>query len=88
MVLFVLGTRIVFICAVHDIIHHSRLCITYFVTSVVVIGLEREAYEVTEDGGFIEVCAVVREGSLQRTVALQLSTNDLSAKSKYHNTMC
>lgn len=48
----------------------------------VVIGLEREAYQISEDGGFIEVCAVIRDGSIDRTVELLLSTSDLTAESK------
>ena len=46
------------------------------------IGLESETYEVSEDGGTIEVCAVVVEGSLEGELTLQLTTADLSAESK------
>ena len=47
-----------------------------------VIGLERETYQVSEDGKFIEVCAIVSEGSLERTVLVLLETSDVTAKSK------
>ena len=49
-----------------------------------VIGLERETYQVSEDDGTVEVCAVVMEGSIEGAVTLQLTTADLSAESKQH----
>lgn len=47
-----------------------------------VIGLERETYQVSEDDKFIEVCAIVSEGSLERTILILLETSDVTAKSK------
>ena len=47
-----------------------------------VIGLEKETYLVSEEDKELEVCAVVREGSIDRTITILLSTSDLTAKSK------
>lgn len=47
------------------------------------IGLEREDYQVLEDAGTVEVCAIVLRGSLDREIVLELSTSDLTAQSKY-----
>ena len=47
-----------------------------------VIGLERETYQVSEDGKFIEVCANVSVGSLEGTILVLLETLDVTAKSK------
>lgn len=47
-----------------------------------VIGLERETYQVSEDDEFVEVCAVVNEGILDRTILVLLETSDMTAKSK------
>ena len=49
----------------------------------VVIGLEREDYQVSEGAGTVEVCAVVRRGSLDRGLVLELSTSDKTAQSMY-----
>ena len=45
-----------------------------FVSTGVTIGLEMPNYTVPEDEGFVEVCAVVSDGSLERTVSITLET--------------
>ena len=45
----------------------------------VVIGFEMEQYEGRE-GEMVEVCAVIRNGSLETDVLVQIFTEDLSAK--------
>ncbi len=47
----------------------------------ITIGFEREVYPINEDQRFVEVCAIVTEGSLQREAVVFLSTQDGSAKS-------
>ena len=49
----------------------------------ITIGLENTTYTVTEEDPFIEVCAVIIEGSLRRTANVTLSTSDLTATSEY-----
>ena len=49
----------------------------------VVIGLEQTAYSVVESIGLVEVCAILRQGSLAREVLVTLSTGDRSAVCKY-----
>jgi len=47
--------------------------------SEVVIGLEETSYTTAEDGGSVEVCAVVVEGVLERSAEVSISTVDGSA---------
>ena len=47
----------------------------------VLIGFEMERYE-GEEGGVVEVCAVIREGELDRSALVSISTTDLSAEGK------
>lgn len=47
-----------------------------------VIGIERPDYSVTEADGPLEVCAVIAEGTLEREVAITLTTFDGSAVGK------
>ena len=44
------------------------------VSTGVTIGFEMPNYTVPEDGGFVEVCAVVLDGGLERTVNITLET--------------
>ncbi len=46
------------------------------------IGFERSSYSVMEDMGLIEVCALVRFGSLGSEVEVTLTTQDGSAEGK------
>ena len=46
----------------------------------VVIGFEMEQYQ-GEEGETVEVCAMLRNGSLERDLLVQIFTEDLSAKS-------
>ena len=46
---------------------------------MVVIGLEETSYTTAEDGGAVEVCAVVVEGELERSAEVSISTVDGSA---------
>ena len=50
-----------------------------FSTLDVVIGLEQTRYTVIEDETVVEVCAIVREGELQREAIVTLETSDISA---------
>ena len=54
----------------------------------VTIGFEMEKYSAREDQGFVEVCARVRGGILQRRVSVLLSTRagDASSPEDYANT--
>ena len=45
-----------------------------FVFTGVTIGFEIPNYTVPEDGRFVEVCAVVSDGTLERTVSITLET--------------
>ena len=47
----------------------------------VVIGFEMESYQ-GEEGGVVEVCAIVLEGELERSASVSVSTSDLSALGK------
>ena len=55
--------------AIVDIIDNDRA----------VIGFEMEQYQ-GEEGEMVEVCAVIRNGSLETDVLVQIFTEDLSAK--------
>ena len=48
----------------------------------VTIGLEKDVYQVNEDQGFVEVCAAVSVGELDKDVVVMLTTNDRSAQCK------
>ena len=50
-----------------------------FFPAGVVIGLENDTLSVPEDGGEVEVCVAVLQGSLQRTVTVSFSTSDGTA---------
>ena len=45
-----------------------------FASTGVTIGLEMPNYTIPEEGGFVEVCAVVTDGTLERTVNITLET--------------
>ena len=45
----------------------------------VVIGFEMERYQ-EEEGRMVEVCAVIRNGSLERSILVQIFTEDISAE--------
>lgn len=47
-----------------------------------VIGLEETEYTVVENFGFVEVCTILRMGSLAREVLVTLSTGDRTAVGK------
>ena len=47
----------------------------------VTIGFERDLYSVREDEGRVEVCACVKEGSLERELSVAIQTNGFSAQS-------
>ena len=44
-----------------------------------VIGLEQTRYSVIEGETGVEVCAIVREGQLQRETIVTLETSDITA---------
>ena len=46
---------------------------------MVVIGLEREAYNVSEERESVEVCVVVISGAIQRRLEARLMTGDITA---------
>ena len=46
------------------------------------IGFEMERYE-GEEGGVVEVCAIIMDGSLDRPVIVRVFTQDISAKGCY-----
>ena len=48
-------------------------------TAVVTIGLEETMYTVNEDGGSVEVCAVIVDGTLERDAVVVLSTSEGTA---------
>ena len=54
-----------------------------YVFTGVTIGLEMPDYTVPEEGGFVEVCAVVLDGSLERTVSITLQTFPGSAAGEH-----
>ena len=58
---------------------NSKTTVTIIDDDMVTIGFEREVYEVTEDEGTVEVCALIREGALNREVTISLFTRDSSA---------
>ena len=50
---------------------------------MIVIGLEDTAFSVTEeDGAFVEVCAVLLSGELERNAEIELVTSDDTAVGK------
>jgi len=53
--------------------------VPFLLQSEVTIGLERTSYTTAEDGGSVEVCAVVVEGELERSSEVSISTVDGSA---------
>jgi UDP-glucose 6-dehydrogenase len=55
--------------AVVDIIDNDR----------VVIGFEMEQYQ-GEEGGMVEVCAVLTNGTLERSLIIEIFTGDISAQ--------
>ena len=50
--------------------------------SEVRIGLDRTAYTVDEDRNTVEVCARIIDGSLERSVEVDLFTRDMTAESQ------
>lgn len=50
----------------------------------IIIGFELEAYSVQEDGGIVQVCAVIVSGRLSRAVVVSLETGDIDALGEYH----
>ena len=48
------------------------------------IGVQFPNYTIPESAGFVEVCATLVAGSLQRTVTVTLSTSDITATSEIH----
>ena len=46
------------------------------------IGVQFRDYTIPESAGFVEVCATLVAGSLQRTVTVTLSTSDITATSE------
>ena len=49
----------------------------------VVIGFEMERYQ-GEEGRMVQVCAIIRNGSLERSVPVQIFTEDISAEGDYY----
>lgn len=49
----------------------------------VTVSLEMESYSTSEDEGFIEVCANITAGGLERQVMVNLATTDDTAEGKY-----
>ena len=49
----------------------------------VTIGFEQTLYSVGEDGGSIQVCAAIRNGTLQTSVVVTMATVDGTAIGTY-----
>ena len=58
------------------------LCLHFCMPSEVRIGLDRTAYTVDEDRNTVEVCARIIDGSLERSVEVDLFTSDMTAESQ------
>ena len=57
--------------------------VTIFDNDRIVIGFETEQYQ-GEEGGMIEVCAIIRSGALERSALVELFTQNVSAEGWYH----
>ena len=54
----------------------------------ITIGFEQTIYSVGEDGGSIEVCAAIRNGTLQTSVVVTMATVDDTAVGAYIFSIC
>ena len=70
------------------LISTAELHLLSMIPTGVTIGLEIPNYTVNEGDGNIEVCAVLLEGSLQRTLMVNLSTlQNANAQGQYNERM-
>ena len=60
----------------------SSSTVTIIDNDRVVIGFEMERYR-EQEGRMVEVCAIIRNGSLERSVMVQISTEDISAEGRH-----
>lgn len=59
----------------------SSSTVTIIDNDMVVIGFEMERYQ-GDEGGVIEVCAVVMDGPLERSALVTVATSDISAEGR------
>ena len=66
------------LCSCHYLLNYIILC------AAIVIGFLNTSYTVGESDGVANIQIGVIQGSLERSVAVRFSTNDISAASKLH----